>query len=31
MYREVEITIIELDDDGDGTIDQEIMLVEDVE
>jgi hypothetical protein len=31
MYREVEITIIELDDDGDGTIDQEIILVEDQE
>jgi hypothetical protein len=31
MYRDVEITIIELDEDGDGTIDQEIMLVEDAE
>jgi hypothetical protein len=31
MFLDVEVTVIEIDEDGDGTIDQDIVIVEDVE
>jgi len=31
MLLDVEVTIIELDNDGDGSIDEELVIVEDVD
>ena len=31
MFLDVEVTIIELDNDGDGTADEELVIVEDIE
>ena len=31
MFLDVEVTIIEIDSDGDGSADEELVIVEDVE
>jgi hypothetical protein len=31
MLLDVEVTVIEIDGDGDGTVDEELVIVEDVE
>ncbi len=31
MLLDVEVTIIELDNDGDGSVDEELVIVEDVD
>jgi hypothetical protein len=31
MFLDVEVTVIEIDEDNDGTIDHDIVIVEDVE
>lgn len=29
MERDVDVTVIEIDSDGDGTVDEELVIVED--
>jgi hypothetical protein len=30
MFLDVEVTVIEIDEDGDGQIDQDVVIIEDV-
>ncbi len=30
MFLDIEVTVIEIDNDGDGSVDEELVIVEDI-